>query len=169
MAVQSTDGPDIPSGEGKAVARDRVRVGSDPIDPGSLLDEVRDPRAGAVVLFCGTVRDHSEGKLGVTHLEYEAYGEVVEAKIAELVAEARRRWPLERVAVEHAVGGLAVGETSVAVAVSSGHRNEAFAAGRFLIDRLKETAPIWKKEHWEGGAEWVREGHHSDDGEEAPA
>ena len=71
--------------------------------------------------------------------------------------------------MEHAVGGLAVGETSVAVAVSAGHRVEAFAAGRFLIDRLKETAPIWKKEHWEGGAEWVREGHQPDDGNGGPA
>ena len=127
------------------------------IDPAALLDRVRDPAAGAVVLFLGTVRDHSEGKPGVTHLEYEAYREVVEGKIAAIVARAADKWPLCRVAAVHRVGRLNIGDVSVAVAVSTGHRPEAFDAGRFLIDELKATAPIWKKEHWEGGAEWVRE------------
>lgn len=137
--------------------RDLIAVGPDPIDPAAVVAAVSDPRCGATVLFLGTVRDHSEGIDGVTHLEYEAYGEVVEDKIAEVVAELRARWPAERIAAVHRVGELGLGEISVAVAVSAPHRGEAFAAGRYLIDELKARAPIWKKEHWPGGAEWVRE------------
>jgi molybdopterin synthase catalytic subunit len=137
--------------------RDRIRVGPDPIDPGALATEVTEPACGAVVVFLGTVRDHSEGKAGVTRLEYEAYDDVVVTKIEEIVAAARGRWDLVAVVVEHRTGSLAVGQISVGVAVGSGHRGEAFDAGRFLIDELKAKAPIWKKEHWRGGAEWVRE------------
>ncbi len=122
-----------------------------------MLAHVADPSCGAVVLFLGTVRDHSPGIDRVTHLEYEAYGGVVEEKIAEVVAEARARWPVRRIAAVHRVGKLQIGETSVAVAASSPHRTDAFEAGRYLIDELKARAPIWKKEHWPGGAEWVRE------------
>jgi molybdopterin synthase catalytic subunit len=136
---------------------DLVAVGPDPIDPASLLGAVTAPDCGAVVLFLGTVRDHSAGKDGVTHLEYEAYEGIVEPKISEIVSEARDRWPVKRVAAMHRVGSLAVGEISVGVAVSSPHRTDAFAAGRYVIDELKSRAPIWKKEHWPGGAEWVRE------------
>ena len=138
---------------------DVVEVGSDPIDPAAVVGAVASPAAGATVLFLGTVRDHSPGREGVTHLEYEAYGEVVEPKIAEIVAEARERWPLLGVAAVHRVGELAIGEVSVAVAVSSAHRADAFPAARYVIDELKSRAPIWKKEHWPGGAEWVREDH----------
>ena len=136
---------------------DLIAVTPEAIDPGRLLDYVSGPQCGAVTLFLGTVRDHSAGKTGVTHLEYEAYDDVVESKIGEIVAEARDRWEIERAAVVHRTGSLQVGETSVAVAVGSGHREEAFAAGRYLIDELKARVPIWKKEHWPGGAEWVRE------------
>ena len=136
---------------------DSIVVSPDPIDPAALVAVVSTPRCGAVTLFLGNVRDHSSGKEGVTHLEYEAYDDVVEAKIAEIVVEAREKWVVERVAVVHRVGSLSVGETSVAVAVGTGHREEAFAAGRYIIDELKERVPIWKKEHWPGGAEWVRE------------
>lgn len=134
-----------------------IAVGPEPIDPGAVVATVTDPRCGAVVLFLGTVRDHSEGIEGVTHLEYEAYGGVAEAKIAEVVAEVRRQWPVERIAAVHRVGTLGLGEISVAVAVSAPHRHEAFTAGRYLIDELKARVPIWKKEHWPGGAQWVRE------------
>lgn len=135
-----------------------VVVGPDPIDTNQLIGEVSSPRCGAIALFLGTVRDHSDDKDGVTHLEYEAYDEVVEQKIAEIVSEARERWDLEQVVAVHRVGSLSVGEASVAVAVGSGHRAEAFAAARYVIDELKARVPIWKKEHWPGGAEWVREG-----------
>ncbi len=134
-----------------------MSVGPEPIDPAALVESVTTPQCGAVALFLGTVRDHSDGKEGVTHLEYEAYDDVVNDKIAEIIAEARHRWPLERTAVIHRVGSLQVGESSVAVAVGSAHRKEAFAAARYIIDELKARVPIWKKEHWPGGAEWVRE------------
>ena len=139
---------------------DLISVSAEPIDPAGLVAAVADPTAGAVVVFLGTVRDHSPGRDGVTHLEYEAYGEVVEDKIGEIVAEVRSRWTaVARVAAVHRVGSLGVGEVSVGVAVSSPHRSDAFPAGQYLIDELKRRAPIWKKEHWPGGAEWVREDH----------
>jgi molybdopterin synthase catalytic subunit len=134
-----------------------VLVSSEPIDPVALLARVADPASGAAVLFLGTVRDHSAGRQGVTHLEYEAYDEVVESKIGEIVDEARRRWPVRKVAAVHRVGRLDVEEIAVGVAVSSPHRADAFDAGRYVIDELKARVPIWKKEHWPGGAEWVRE------------
>ncbi len=137
--------------------RDRVEVSADPIDTTALVQFAGGPRCGAIALFVGTVRDHSDGKEGVTHLEYEAYDGVVVGKIAEIVAEAREKWDLEKVAAIHRIGSLDVGEASVAVAVGSGHREEAFAAARYIIDELKARVPIWKKEHWPGGAEWVRE------------
>jgi molybdopterin synthase catalytic subunit len=142
------------------MSRDLIAVSPEPIDPAGLVEFVSDPTAGAAVLFLGTVRDHSPGRTGITHLEYEAYGEVVEAKIAEVVSEVRERWPeVVGVAAVHRTGSLGVGEASVGVAVSSPHRADAFPAGRYLIDELKARAPIWKKEHWPGGAEWVQEGH----------
>lgn len=139
-------------------SRPLVAVSPDPIDPAALLAEIGDPAAGAAVLFLGTVRDHSPGREGVSLLEYEAYGGVVEEKILAIVEITRERWPVLGVAVAHRVGALEVGEIAVGVAVSCAHRSDAFEAGRFLIDELKESAPIWKKEHWPGGAEWVREG-----------
>jgi len=137
---------------------DLIAVSPQPIDPAALVSHVADPGAGAVVLFLGTVRDHSPGREGVTHLEYEAYAGRVEEVIAGIVGEARARWPVERAAAAHRTGDLAVGEVSVGVAVACAHRSDAFAAARFVIDELKRRAPIWKKEHWPGGAEWVREG-----------
>lgn len=134
----------------------RIKVRPDSIDPAALVVEVGRASAGAVLLFLGTARDHSEGKTGITELEYEAYPEMVEAKLAEVVEKAIGRWDLEAVVVEHRVGIVGLGEPSVAVAVSAAHREEAFAAGRFLIDELKSTVPIWKKEHWAGGSEWVK-------------
>ena len=136
---------------------DLIAVTPDPINPGQLLDHVSSVRCGAVTLFLGTVRDHSAGKTGVTHLEYEAYDDVVESRIDEIVAEAHELWEIQQAAVVHRTGSIQLGETSVAVAVGSGHREEAFAAGRYIIDQLKARVPIWKKEHWPGGAEWVRE------------
>lgn len=139
----------------KSPLESRIRVAEGPIDAGRLAREVGQSGAGAVVVFLGTVRDHSPGKEGITHLEYEAYREQVEDKIAEIVDEAGKNWPLLGVVVEHRVGLVDVGESSVGVAVSTAHRAEAFEAARYLIDELKQRAPIWKKEHWPGGAEWV--------------
>lgn len=142
------DGRSVPDG-------DLVTITGDAIDVGALLALVEDRSAGAVVLFLGTVRDHSPERSGVTHLEYEAYTEAVNGVITVIVGEARDRWPLTRVAVVHRVGRVEVGEASVGVAVSAAHRPEAFAGARHIIDELKQRAPIWKKEHWGGGAGWV--------------
>lgn len=135
--------------------RDVVRVTESPLDSAALLSLVADDTAGAVVAFLGTVRNHSPGKDGVTHLVYEVYPEQVEGKITDLVAQARARWPLTVVAVQHRSGRVEVGEASVAVVVSASHRSDAFDAARFLIDELKAKAPIWKQEHWAGGVEWI--------------
>jgi molybdopterin synthase catalytic subunit len=118
------------------------------------------PNCGAVVLFSGTVRDHAADANGivradVTHLEYEAYDEMVVPKLEEITAECRVRWPdLGRIALVHRVGRLALGESSVVAAVSAPHRPEAFAAARFAIDALKVSVPVWKREEWDGGVDW---------------
>jgi molybdopterin synthase catalytic subunit len=134
------------------------RLTREPIDTQELLRRVTVPAAGAVLLFLGTVRELTAGRRTVA-LDYEGYPEMAERKLAELEAEARRRWPLCEVAVVHRLGHLELAEASVAVAVSSPHRAAAFEAGRWLIDTLKETVPIWKQEHWADGAtEWVHPG-----------
>lgn len=134
----------------------RVRVGDETIDVGALVAEVGRADSGATVLFLGTVRDHSEGRKGVTHLDYEVYAERVEEVIRGIVDHAASRWSILSVVVEHRSGVVPTGEASVAVAVSAEHRADAFAAARHVIDQLKAEAPIWKKEHWPGGSEWSR-------------
>ncbi len=114
------------------------------------------PSCGGIGLFCGTVRDHSDGRPGVLQLEYEAYGEQVEPRLEAVAEAALAQWPdIGRVALLHRIGTLLVGETSVIVGVSTPHRAEAFDAARFCIDTLKASVPIWKREVWEGGtADW---------------
>ncbi len=118
------------------------------------------PDCGAIVLFSGTVRDHAEGRAGVEHLTYEAYEDQVTARFATIAAEVRSRWPdTGKVALLHRTGRLVVGESSVITVVSAPHRAEAFEAGRFAIDALKESAPIWKHEVWADGADWGTGAH----------
>ena len=118
------------------------------------------PDCGAVVLFSGTVRDHAEGRDDVEHLTYEAYEEQVVPAFEKIVAELRRRWPTTgRVVMHHRTGRLELGESSVVVVVSSPHRPEAFEAGRYAIDALKESAPIWKHEVWADGSDWGTGAH----------
>ncbi len=118
------------------------------------------PDCGAVVAFAGTVRDHAEGRDGVEELVYEAYEAPALARMSAVVDEARVRWPaIARVAVLHRVGSLAVGETAVVVVVSAPHRHDAFAAGGYVIDAVKETVPIWKYERWRGGEDWGTGAH----------
>src|SRR5712691_11305097 len=121
-----------------------------PIDPAAVLAQVSSPLAGAVVLFLGTTRDMTGGRR-TRSLNYECYGEMAERKLAELETEARGRWPLVECALVHRLGHLEIGESSVAVAVSSPHRGAAFEAGQWLIDTLKKIVPIWKQEHWADG------------------
>ena len=124
------------------------------IDVNALLERVKHPQAGGIVLFLGTVRDNDRGR-HVKFLEYEAYQPMALKEMNRVVEEARRRWPLLGIAIVHRLGHLDVGDISVAIAVSSGHRKEAFEAGRYAIDTLKQTVPIWKKEVWEGGEAWI--------------
>ena len=119
------------------------------------------PNCGAVVQFSGTARDHAAGRPGVELLEYEAYEDQVEPRLAALAAEMRSRWDdLGRIALLHRVGVVAVGSPAVVVAVSSPHRAAAFEAARFAIDALKATVPIWKRERWQGGQSWGLEAQH---------
>lgn len=133
----------------------RIEVVDRPLDPAGALKEVERSQAGAVAIFVGTVRDHSEARSGVTHLEYEAFEDRVEGVIRSIVDEACARWDILAGVVEHRVGRVDLGEPAVVVAVSSAHRTDAFEAARYLIDELKARAPLWKKEHWAGGGEWV--------------
>jgi molybdopterin synthase catalytic subunit len=127
----------------------------DPLSAGAAVDWATLPGCGAVVAFTGTVRDHADGRQGVTRLEYEAYEEQVVPKLRDLAATIRVRWPgVGRIALLHRVGSVALGEPSVVVVVSAPHRAEAFDAARFAIDVLKETVPIWKREFWDGGDDW---------------
>ena len=135
-----------------------IRLTHDPIDYQALTESVRRPDCGAVILFLGTVRDLTDGKVTVA-LDYEAYPGMAEKKMAEIEADTRTRWSVGDLAMIHRLGHLEVGDVSVAVAVSCPHRGEAFAAGRHAIDRLKELVPIWKKENWaDGTTEWVHPG-----------
>ncbi len=131
------------------------RITEEEIRLQELIDEVTSEEAGAIVTFLGTVRRHSRGR-EVQHLEYEVYPEMAERKLAEIGQEMEERWGV-RAAIVQRVGHLEVGEASVAIAVAAPHRKEAFQAARYAIDRLKEIAPIWKKEVWEGGEEWIEE------------
>ncbi len=135
-----------------------IDITAKPIDPDALVRQVGSPQAGAVVLFLGTTREFTDGRQTAS-LDYECYPEMARAKLAELEAEARTRWPLTGCAIVHRIGRLEIGEASVAVAVSTPHRQAAFEAGQWLIDTLKQIVPIWKKENWaEGGSEWVHPG-----------
>lgn len=135
-----------------------IRLTRDPIDYPALTESVRSHQSGAVVLFLGTVREMTNGRQTVA-LDYEAYPEMAEAKMAELEAECRNRWPVDRVGIVHRLGHLELGEISIAVAVGCPHRQQAFEAGKYLIDRLKEVVPVWKKENWsDGTTEWVHPG-----------
>jgi molybdopterin synthase catalytic subunit len=129
-------------------------VTPEPLDPQRAIELVRRDEAGAVVVFLGVVREWNRGRR-VLYLEYDAYPEMAQQVLRELAEEARARWPISAVAVFHRTGRLEVGETSLVVAVASPHRAQAFQAAHWLVDRLKERAPIWKKEVFEGGEEWM--------------
>ncbi len=135
-----------------------IRLTTEPIAVEDVLQAVQSTAAGAVVLFLGTTRDSTAGRAAAS-LDYECYSEMAEKKLAELEAQARQRWPLTGCEIVHRLGHLQLGEASVAVAVSSPHRADAFAAAQWLIDTLKEIVPIWKRENWtDGPSEWVHPG-----------
>jgi molybdopterin converting factor subunit 1 len=133
------------------------RVTEDPLDLAAAVAEVADERAGAITTFTGTVRRESRGRT-VLHLEYEAYTEMAEDVMAQIADDVKRRYDLGAVAIHHRVGRVEIGEASVVIAVSAPHRHEALAACKDAIDTLKETVPLWKKEVYEGGEEWLGRG-----------
>jgi molybdopterin synthase catalytic subunit len=129
-------------------------VTNQPLAADTLLAAVRRDEAGAVLLFYGVVRNNNLGR-NVDHLVYDAYPEMATRVMAEIADEAQIRWGLTDIAIQHRTGRMEIGETSLIVAVSSPHRREAFEAGQWLVDQFKEVVPIWKKEVFEGGEEWI--------------
>jgi molybdopterin synthase catalytic subunit len=139
-----------------------IQLTDAPIDTASLVDRARHPNAGAVVVFLGMTRELTAGRQTVA-LDYEAYREMAEQKLAELEAQARSRWPVVECIVVHRLGRVPPAEASVAIVVSTPHRRDAFAAGEWLIDTLKHDVPIWKREQWsDGTTEWVHPGVEKD-------
>ena len=136
----------------------RFRIQSEELDSRLTESLVTHPGAGAIATFTGTVRDHGRGK-AVTHLEYEAYAPAAELTLTQIGEEIRERWGIEHVAIVHRVGSLRVGEASVVISVASAHRDAAFDACRYAIERIKEIVPIWKKEHYVDGAAWLGSEH----------
>ena len=130
------------------------RLSGEPLSLDVAVAEVASPEAGAIATFSGTTRAHSRGRT-VTRLEYEAYEGMAEAELERIASELSQRYSLLRVAIHHRTGVVGIGETSVVVAISSSHRADALAACRDAIDQLKQTVPVWKKEVYEGGEEWV--------------
>jgi molybdopterin synthase catalytic subunit/molybdopterin converting factor small subunit len=128
-----------------------------PLDLDALIAEVADARAGAIATFVGTTRRESRGR-SVFYLEYEAYGGMAEQVMEEIAADLREKHDLCEVAIHHRIGRVDIGEKSVAIAVSAPHRRAALAACAEAIDRLKGTVPLWKKEVYEGGEEWIGRG-----------
>ncbi len=149
------------------------RIIEEPISIESVTAAVGDPDAGAIVTFIGTTRATNRGRR-VMQLEYEAYAEMAVSEFGKIGEQARSRWELTQVAIVHRIGVVPLGEASVVIAVSAPHRREAIEACHFCIDRLKLVAPIWKKEHFEGGEVWIgsladcdhghEDGHDHEDG-----
>ncbi len=136
------------------MAQIEVRLLDRPLDPAAVLRFVESPRAGGLVQFIGSVRDHTKGKR-VLRLEFEAYAPMALSEMRKIAEEAARRWPLVAMAIHHRVGTLEIGQLPVIIAAAAPHRQAAFEACRFAIDTLKQTVPIWKKEIFEDGEVWV--------------
>ncbi|HJT58359.1 MAG TPA: molybdopterin converting factor subunit 1 [Ktedonobacteraceae bacterium] len=131
-----------------------ISITREPLNRAALIEAVSHPSVGGIVVFEGVVRDNARGK-SVRYLEYDVYAEMAIQQIRSIVTEAQQRWGVERVAVAHRIGRLEIGEASVIVVVATPHRGEAFEACRYIIDTLKTTVPIWKKEVATNGEEWV--------------
>ena len=153
--TRTVSSPNLASLVPPAAVKDWCALAEDPLPIGAIYEWCVEPDCGAVVVFSGVVRDHAEHRTGVTLIEYEAYESQVVPRLEVIVAELRRQWPdAGKVAILHRVGGLALGESSVVVGVSTPHRASAFEACKFGIDSLKATVPIWKREFWDGGSDW---------------
>ena len=137
-----------------AVQDGRFQVTTAPLDLAGIATAVSAPDCGAVATFVGLVRDHNAGRR-VLYLDYECYAPLAVKAFERIGAESLEAWPTVRLAIAHRVGKLEVGEASVAIAAASPHRADAFAACRYAIERIKQIAPIWKHEHFEGGKAWI--------------
>lgn len=146
--------PPVSGGQQTAVEEDIFQLVREPIRPREIIEGLKAPEDGAVVVFDGFVRNNFKGRQTL-YLEYEAYEPMAYAKMREIGAEIRAKFPIHRLAVVHRLGRLEIGETSVWIAVSSPHRGAAFDACRYAIDTLKRSVPIWKKEFFVGGAVWA--------------
>jgi molybdopterin synthase catalytic subunit len=144
---------------------ERFRVGAQPLDALEVTAAVSDSGCGAVVTFVGTVRDHNTGR-HVQYLEYEAFEPLAVKAFERIAEEAVSRWPGVRLAIHHRTGRVEIGGASVVIAAASAHRADAFTVSRYAIERLKQIAPIWKHEHFEGGDVWI-EGATADPNDEA--
>jgi MoaE-MoaD fusion protein len=134
---------------------DLYRVVEHPLSADVIAEAVASPAVGGIVIFSGVVRNEKDGR-PVKYLEYEAHAPMAEAKMREIGAEVHRRWPaVKSVAMLHRIGRLEIGESSVLIVVAAAHRGEAFEACHYAIDTLKQTVPVWKKEHFEDGEVWV--------------
>jgi molybdopterin synthase catalytic subunit/molybdopterin converting factor small subunit len=133
------------------------RLGTEPLSLDAVVDEVRSGQAGAIATFLGTTRMQSRGRT-VHHLDYEAYEEMAEQVMSEIAAELKARYDVCEIAIHHRTGRVEIGDASVAIAVSAPHRQDALAACKDAIDTLKERVPLWKKEIYEGGEEWIGRG-----------
>jgi molybdopterin synthase catalytic subunit/molybdopterin converting factor small subunit len=133
------------------------RLSSEALSLDAVVDEVRTDQAGAIATFVGTTRVESRGRT-VLHLDYEAYEEMAEQVMAQIAAELSDRYELCAIAIHHRTGRVEIGDASVVIAVSAPHRQDALAACKDAIDRLKEEVPLWKKEVYEGGEEWIGRG-----------
>ena len=129
-------------------------VTEDPLDPAAVAALVARHGDGAVATFVGLVRDHNAGRR-VLWLDYEAFAPLAVKAFERIASEAGERWPGARLAIHHRIGRVEIGEASVAIAAASPHRADAFAASRYAIERIKQIAPIWKHEHFEGGDVWL--------------
>jgi len=134
------------------------KITRDPLAAESIIAQVNKGGNGGICAFVGTVRDNAGGK-EVLRLEYDAYPEMAEKKLAEITAEIKDKWGLDEVAIVHRIGKLEIGEAAVAIAVGAPHRKEAFEACQYAIDRIKEFVPIWKKEYFADGEVWVEQSH----------
>lgn len=131
-----------------------IELDKNPLDVGKAIDHVSDGSVGGIDVFIGTVRDATKGKK-VIALEFEAYDKMAISELEKIVHQAKDQWPIHKAAVIHAIGRKNIGELAVVIAVSSAHRDAAFQACRYIIDTLKQTVPIWKKEIFEDGEVWV--------------
>jgi len=129
-------------------------ITSDELNPQDLTDQVRKPENGAIMTFLGTTRDNNDGKR-VLYLDYETYQDMAYEMINQICSEASLKWQVSDIAVAHRIGRVDIGEISLVVAVGSPHRDAAFQAGQFAIDRIKQVVPIWKKEAFDGGEVWI--------------